>query len=271
MFRGAIDAEAQDMRRNFGFFEDKTGDSGPAGTQLLMFWLAICKDDDCRLSRHLDDMCVVLGTDGVVNFSQASLIGAAISECVRHDDATIPPRLCKPATLGHSRIIAAGIFGARIHQNDTRRLIRALEVFELTGKTISSLQTDWQSPADLHHAIWIGLNWDKSVLNHRINIRVQQMMAAGWLAETRSLLDRFDELSLTAGKATGYAELIEHLHGKYSLDEAVEQIKIATRQLARRQMKWFRRFPNVHWIKGDRPMEQILSEILAIAAAAKTG
>ena len=160
---------------------------------------------------------------------------------------------------------------ARIHQNDTRRLIRALEVFELTGKTISSLQTDWQSPADLHHAVWIGLNWDKSALNHRINMRVQQMMAAGWLAETRGLLDHFGELSPTAGKATGYAELIEHLHRKYSLDEAVEQIKIATRQLARRQMKWFRRFPNVHWIDGDRPLEQILPEALAIAAGEKTG
>jgi hypothetical protein len=120
VFRGAIDAEAQDMRRNLGFFEDKTGDSGPTGTQLLMLWPAIGKDDDCRLSRHVDDMCVVLGTDGVVNFSQASLIGAAISECVRHDDATIPPRLCKPATLGHGRIIAAGICGARIHQNEQR-------------------------------------------------------------------------------------------------------------------------------------------------------
>jgi tRNA dimethylallyltransferase len=159
----------------------------------------------------------------------------------------------------------------RIHRNDTRRLIRALEVFELTGKPISSLQTDWQSPAALHHAVWVGLNWDKTVLNHRINMRVQQMIAAGWLDETRNLLDRFGELSPTAGKATGYAELIEHLHGKYSLDEAIEQIKIATRQLGRRQMKWIRRFPGVHWINGDRPLDVILAETLAIAAGAKNG
>jgi len=160
---------------------------------------------------------------------------------------------------------------ARIHQNDTRRLIRALEVFELTGKPISSFQTDWQSPAALHQAVWIGLSWDRAALNRRINLRVQQMVAAGWLAETRSLLDCFGDLSPTAGKATGYAELIEHLHGKCSLDEAIEQIKIATRQLARRQMKWFRRFPNVHWINADRPLDQILSDALAIAAARATG
>src|SRR5579863_1866351 len=120
VFRRAIDTEAQDMRDNFGLFEDKPGDRGPTGTQLLMFWPAIGKDDDCRLSRHLDDMCVVLGTDGVVNFSQAFLIGAAISECVRHDDATIPPRLCKPATLGDGRIIEYGICDAGIHQNEQR-------------------------------------------------------------------------------------------------------------------------------------------------------
>jgi tRNA dimethylallyltransferase len=172
----------------------------------------------------------------------------------------------------HLRLAAVdAAAAARIHQNDMRRLIRALEVFELTGKPISSLQTDWQSPAALHQAVWIGLMWDKEALNRRINLRVKQMMAGGWLEETRELLKRFATLSPTAGKATGYAELIEHLQGKYSLDEAIEQIKIATRQLARRQMKWFRRFPDVHWIDGDRPGEQIVAEALAIAETAFRG
>jgi tRNA dimethylallyltransferase len=87
------------------------------------------------------------------------------------------------------------------------------------------------------------------------------MMAAGWLDETRTLLDRFGELSHTAAEATGYHELIEHLRGRMSLDDAVEQIKIATRQLARRQMKWFRRFPSVTWLPGDSPIETRLSAV----------
>jgi tRNA dimethylallyltransferase len=149
---------------------------------------------------------------------------------------------------------------ARIHLNDTKRLIRALEVHELTGQPISSLQQQWAG-AHRHEAVWFGLDWDRDALNRRINARVKAMIAAGWLEETRKLLDRFGELSHTAAEATGYHELIEHLRGRGSLDDAVEQIKIATRQLARRQMKWFRRFPNVTWLPGDMPIEQKLSAV----------
>jgi tRNA dimethylallyltransferase len=144
----------------------------------------------------------------------------------------------------------------RIHRNDTRRLIRALEVFELTGQPISSLQREWADPAKRHHAVWIGLNWDRDALNRRINARVKAMIEAGWLEETRRLLGRYGDLSKTAAEATGYHELLAHLHGRVKLDDAIEQIKIATRQLARRQMKWFRRFPNVTWLPGDAPLDQ---------------
>jgi tRNA dimethylallyltransferase len=142
----------------------------------------------------------------------------------------------------------------RIHLNDHRRLIRALEVYELTGKPISSLQTEWESPAARHEATWFGLSWEKDALNQRINARTRAMMAAGWLDETRNLLARYGALSKTASEATGYHELIEHIEGRIGLDEAVEAIKIATRQLARRQVKWLRRFPNVKWLKGDLPI-----------------
>jgi tRNA dimethylallyltransferase len=140
---------------------------------------------------------------------------------------------------------------ARIHANDTKRLVRALEVFELTGRPISSFQTEWSTPAMRHDATWVGLQWDKETLNRRINGRVKAMIAAGWLEETRALVERYPQLSQTAAEATGYAELIAHLNGRTSLDEAVEQIKIGTRQLARRQMKWFRRWPQVKWLAGE--------------------
>src|SRR5205814_1753612 len=99
-------------------------------------------------------------------------------------------------------------------------------------------------------------------LNRRINARVKSMISAGWVEETRALLDRFRELSKTAAEATGYRELVDHVLGKTSLDDAVEQIKIATRQLARRQMKWFRRFPNVTWLDGELPLEERAAAIM---------
>jgi tRNA dimethylallyltransferase len=154
------------------------------------------------------------------------------------------------------------VAATRIHANDRRRLIRALEVYELTGRPISSFQTEWASGAARHQAIWFGLSWDKDALNRRINARVKAMIEAGWLDEARSLLDRFGSLSKTAAEATGYRELIEHVRGPLSLEHTIEQIKIATRQLARRQMKWLRRFPNVQWLAGERPPATIVDDIL---------
>jgi tRNA dimethylallyltransferase len=155
----------------------------------------------------------------------------------------------------------------RIHLNDRKRLVRALEVFELTGRPISSMQNEWQGEMQRHRAVWFGLDWDKESINRRINARVKQMIADGWLDETRALLERYGELSKTASEATGYHELIEHLHGRMSLDDAIEQIKIATRQLARRQMKWFRRFPNVTWLKGDQPIESLSQQVISSISA----
>ncbi len=151
----------------------------------------------------------------------------------------------------------------RIHRNDTRRLIRALEVHELTGQPISSMQNEWSSSEQRYHAAWVGLHWDREALNRRINARVKAMLDAGWVQEVRRLLNE-GGLSATAVEGTGYHELIDHLSGKLSLEEAGEQIKIATRQLARRQMKWFRRFPNVQWIAGDRPAELLEAETIRL-------
>jgi len=166
----------------------------------------------------------------------------------------------------HRRLLAIDPEAAtRIHANDTKRLIRALEVFEITGKPITSFQTEWASAeggATLRHqAMWIGLNWERDAINRRINARVKKMMEAGWVEETRGLLDQYGELSPTASEATGYRELIEHVRGRMKLEEAVEQIKIGTRQLARKQMKWFRRWGRVRWLAGDRGVEELVGEV----------
>ena len=150
---------------------------------------------------------------------------------------------------------------SRIHVNDRRRIVRALEVYELTGKPISQHQAQWGAEPR-HAAAWFGLLWDKDALNRRINARVKQMIAAGWLDETRSLLARYGTLSKTAGEATGYQELIDHLNGRLPLDDAIEQIKIYTRQLSRRQVKWFRRFANVTWLAGEESTASLLEHML---------
>ena len=179
------------------------------------------------------------------------------------DEAVRAKLRAQPNDDLHRRLVAADPAAAkRIHVNDTKRLVRALEVLELTGKPISSLQTEWESPTARHEARWIGLSWDREALNRRINARVKAMLAAGWVDEVRALLARHGTLSKTASEATGYAELIAHVQGKLSLDDAAEQIKIATRQLARRQMKWFKRFPNVQWLPGDRVVEENLEAVM---------
>jgi tRNA dimethylallyltransferase len=178
--------------------------------------------------------------------------GPGADEAIRERLATQPPESLY-ARLKQVDPAAA----QRIHVNDRKRVVRAIEVFELTGRPISSLQAEWASGEARHRAEWFGLHWDREALNRRINARVKSMIAAGWLDETRRLLERFGGLSKTASEATGYHELTEHIHGRIALDDAIEQIKIATRQLARRQMKWLRRFPDVKWLDGDQPAERI--------------
>jgi tRNA dimethylallyltransferase len=175
----------------------------------------------------------------------------------------------QPLEALHARLVEVDpAAAARIHVNDRKRLVRALEVFELTGRPISSFQTEWSGGVMRHEAVWVGLNWEREALNRRINARVKAMMDQGWLEEARQLLETYGQLSKTAAEATGYHELIEHLAGRMSLDDAVEQIKIATRQLARRQMKWFRRFSQVRWIDGELPLEDQLSAVASLWPAA---
>ena len=179
-------------------------------------------------------------------------------------DSAIRARLqaLSPQEL-HARVKAVDPAATdRIHANDTRRLIRALEVYELTGQSISSLQTQWSGLPSRHGATWFGLDWEKDTLNRRINARCKEMLEAGWVEEVRNLLAKPTLLSKTAGEATGYRELIRHLRGEISLVDAREQIKIGTRQLARRQMKWFRRFTNVQWLAGDDGTEKNAAVVL---------
>ena len=135
----------------------------------------------------------------------------------------------------------------RIHRNDLRRLVRALEVYELTGEPISALQTQWDRQRPRHHCTFIGIRRSIEDQNHRTNARVKRLIDQGWVDEVRKLVEAERPLSRSARQALGYAELIQHVRGQLSLEEAVEKIKIATRQFAKAQRTWFKRFRSTHW------------------------
>ena len=116
---------------------------------------------------------------------------------------------------------------ARIHPNDERRTIRALEVHRLTGKPISEWQGQWDRDEAPTDRVLVGLTWDREALNARINERVRRMMADGLLDEVRRLHDS-GRLTGQAGEALGYKQLVRNLKGEWTLDEAVEQVKIET-------------------------------------------
>ena len=153
----------------------------------------------------------------------------------------------------------------RIHRNDKRRIIRALEVYQLTGKGISELQQQWDSPRWRYDCVFIGLRRDKEDLNRRINARATKMIQAGLKDEIASLLAEPTEISAQAAQAVGYAEMIDHLRRKMTLNEALEQIKINTRRLAKKQRTWYRRFPNVHWfdVGSDDTAAELAEKIIS--------
>lgn len=151
----------------------------------------------------------------------------------------------------------------RLHANDERRLIRALEIMHLTGQPASQLQCQLPLPAEerSQHVYW--LSPPRSWLHARINARVDQMIDDGWLVEVRELIDRPQGLGRTAGQALGYKELIDHLAGRCSLEAAVEQIKTSTRQFAKRQHTWFRQLEECREvpITGDESAAEVAEKI----------
>ena len=153
----------------------------------------------------------------------------------------------------------------RIHANDERRTIRALEVFHLTGKPISEHQTQWDASPNIphptsdipHRFLLVGLDWPSEKINPRINQRVKHMMESGFLEEVRALRDSgafAPTANPQAREALGYKQLLDHLEGRRSLEDAVERIKIDTRHFAKTQRTWLKRLrltPGSMWIDAN--------------------
>jgi tRNA dimethylallyltransferase len=149
----------------------------------------------------------------------------------------------------HERLAAVDPAGAgRIHPNDVRRIVRALEVYELTGRPISAWQTQWGADRVGRRAEGdaprpprcLYLDPDRPVLYDRINLRVRQMMHQGLVEEVRALRHLGRPLSREASQALGYKEVFDHLDGRATLEATVERIQTRSRNYAKRQLTWFR-------------------------------
>lgn len=148
----------------------------------------------------------------------------------------------------HARLAMVDPVAAeRIDARNVRRVIRALEVHQLSGKPISAWQT--KGDPDFEYLLF-GIDVPRDELERRIDRRVAQMVELGFVDEVRRLLDEGVPPDAPSMSSIGYAEIVRHLRGEISIDEAVESTKRATRRLARRQMQWFRRDdPRIKWVR----------------------
>ncbi|MHC4426176.1 MAG: tRNA (adenosine(37)-N6)-dimethylallyltransferase MiaA [Planctomycetota bacterium] len=147
----------------------------------------------------------------------------------------------------------------RINPNDSKRIVRALEVHKITGKPISSFQKQWEKREIKHDWTIVGLRRERTDANSRINRRAKKMISDGLVDEVKSLLNEGRPLSKQARCAIGYAEIIEYLNGRMNLEDATELIKKNTRRLAKSQRTWFKTFKDVHWldVEADELSEKI--------------
>ncbi|MEM1153336.1 MAG: tRNA (adenosine(37)-N6)-dimethylallyltransferase MiaA [Pseudomonadota bacterium] len=148
------------------------------------------------------------------------------------------------------------VAAARIHPNHSRRIGRALEVYRSSGTTLTQWQaqtSDLPLPSEHYRVIQMAIcPSDRAALHQRIHLRLKQMIAEGLLDEVRILFE-CEKLhrDLPAIRAVGYYQLWRHLEGEYSLAEAVERAEAATRQMAKRQLTWLRKWPDLAWILTD--------------------
>jgi tRNA dimethylallyltransferase len=153
----------------------------------------------------------------------------------------------------------------RLHPNDARRLVRALEVFEKTGLPISVQQRQFEVGRAAEECRVFVLDWPREELCTRIDRRVDQMFAAGLVDEVRGLLAQPRRPGKTAGQAVGYREVIEHVEGRWSLAEATDLVKLHTRQLAKRQGTWFRSLSECRFLAVSTPLDPIEVASRAVA------
>ncbi|MBI1926339.1 tRNA (adenosine(37)-N6)-dimethylallyltransferase MiaA [Candidatus Poribacteria bacterium] len=175
-------------------------------------------------------------------------------ESEEHGPAALHERLrrCDPESAG------------RIHPNNLVRVIRALEVYELTGVPISTLQQQWKGAEALYPFRAFGLNLPRETLYRRIERRVDQMIADGLIEEVQGLLNQGYPRCCVALQSFGYKEIVDYLDGKQALDSAIALLKQNTRRFAKRQLTWFRNDQRIEWVERSEfsSMDEIVNNLL---------
>jgi tRNA dimethylallyltransferase len=156
----------------------------------------------------------------------------------------------------------------RIHSNNLKKVIRAIEILETTGERVREFQESFVPTGD-YGCILIGLNRDREELYRRIDERVDQLMKAGLVKEIETLLEKGLTENSISMKGIGYKEIIAYLLGEYDLDEAVRLVKRNTRHYAKRQLTWLRRYTDMIWfnLSEYRTVDAALSDIFEVIQA----
>ncbi len=151
---------------------------------------------------------------------------------------------------------------ARLHPADEKRIVRALEIFAQTGKTLSQHDADSRAQPPRYEALWLGLDYeDRAVLYRRIDARVEQMLQLGLLGEVQELMQRGISPRATAMQAIGYKEFFAVAQGQCTLQEAVALVKQRSRNYAKRQLTWLRRNAQLQWLRltGEEDFDTIFA------------
>jgi len=154
---------------------------------------------------------------------------------------------------GHDRLYARlveidPVAAARLHPRDESKVIRALEVYQLSGRRMSAFQEEHRFAERPFSALIIGLNRDRAALYRRIEERIDWQLSHGLIEETKQLLAQGYQRDSAAMKGLGYRQVAEHLAGEYDADEMVRRFKRDTRHFSKRQMTWFRKEPGIQWL-----------------------
>ena len=159
---------------------------------------------------------------------------------------------------------------ARLPVSDRKRIIRALEVYRETGETITAHNEKTRQLPPRYRPVWLGLDFaDRQELYRRIDLRVEAMLRQGLIGEIQSLLASGIPAKCTAMQAIGYKEFVTALDGRCTIEEAAAQVQQSSRRYAKRQLTWFRRNPETHWLTRDHAVGP--EEILLQARQVLTG
>jgi tRNA dimethylallyltransferase len=200
------------------------------------------KEEQARVQHHLIDV-----VDAAEPFSTARFKSMAERKRLQAEAETLG--------LGalHERLQRVDpAAAASIHPNDTYRIIRALEIFEVTGKSLSEHHRAHGFSDSPYRVLKLGLFMDRETLYDRINRRVERMLSLGLLEEVKGLLDRGYGPHLKSMRSIGYRHMADYLLQGITWDETVRLFKRDTRRYAKRQLTWFRADPDIEWFKPDQ-------------------